>query len=231
MKLKHFLTGRCRQNGDLLWNFAGNDYLGLADHPDVIAAAQQALSAGLGARASALVSGRTSWHARLEEKLAEFKKTESAILFPTGFAANFGTIHALIGPEDVVFSDRLNHASLIDGARSSRARFRVFPHKDLSVLKKELQKSQEFRRRLIVTDSLFSMDGDVAPLPALAELAEKFNALLLVDEAHATGLFGKTGAGLIEELGIDSAHLIHVGTLSKAIGAPGRICSGQPIIV
>jgi 8-amino-7-oxononanoate synthase len=222
------LGGRCRREGKTLWNFAGNDYLGLADHPRLIEAARAAIDeAGLGARASALVTGRTAWHAQLEDRLARFKGAESAILFPTGFAANVGTITALVGPEDAVFCDRLNHASLVDGCRLSRARLRVYPHGDTDALRRELGKAAQFRRRLIVTDSLFSMDGDHAPLAGLVQLAREFDAMLLVDEAHATGVFGSRGTGLLEELSETAEEAIAVGTLSKAIGLQGGFVTGS----
>ncbi len=219
--------GCCQIDGRKLWNFAGNDYLGFVRDPVVIAAAQDALNEGVGAGASALVTGRTHWHAELEQRLAEFKGTEAAILFPTGFAANFGTIVSLVGSEDIVFCDRLNHASLIDGARHSKARFRVYPHCNMNALRTELEKSAEFRRRLIVTDSLFSMDGDVAPLAELTSLAEQFNSMLLVDEAHATGIFGDRGTGLLEAQNVKSGNVVAVGTLSKAIGAQGGFVAGS----
>ena len=220
-------NGKCEGGGQILWNFAANDYLGLADHPDVIAATRKALSSGLGSRASALVTGRSKWHVELEEQLARWKNTESALLFPTGFAANVGTISALAGSEDSVFCDRLNHASLIDGARNSKAKFLVYPHCDVDSLRRELIKKNDSRRRMIITDSLFSMDGDVAPLRDLTSLAEEFNAMLLVDEAHASGVFGRTGAGLLEEQEIRSDALVSIGTLSKAIGAQGGFVTGS----
>lgn len=213
--------GRCQFGEEQLWNFTGNDYLGLADEPSVVSAAEAVLTHGVGARASALVTGRTPWHDKLERALANFKRTESAMLFPTGYAANSGTITALVGANDVVYCDRLNHASLIDGARNSKARFRVYPHLDTLALRKELESSQSYRRRLILTDSLFSMDGDIAPLQELSTLAEEFNAMLLVDEAHATGLFGDHGSGLLEAARVRSKNVIAVGTLSKALGSQG----------
>lgn len=227
---KEFLPlpdGRCQSADQEFWNFAGNDYLGLANHPAVMSAVGNALDQGLGARASALVTGRTSRHVELEEKLASWKHAQSTILFPTGYAANVGTITALVGREDIIYCDRLNHASLVDGARLSHARFQVFRHADVDSLRHELQKQTPARRRLIITDSLFSMDGNIAPLPEFVGLAEEFDAMLLVDEAHATGVFGSTGAGLIEEFGLRSNSLICVGTLSKAIGAQGGFVTGS----
>jgi 7-keto-8-aminopelargonate synthetase-like enzyme len=174
-------------DGRELINFASNDYLDLAGDPRVVAAAQQALAdSGTGARASALVCGRTPWHAALEDRLAQFERQDAAVLFPSGFAANSGTICALVGRNDIVFSDRFNHASLIDGCRLSGARTQIYDHDKLKSLHSALHDSPAGGRRLIVTDSIFSMDGDLAPLPELCDLAERFGAMLLVDEAHAT---------------------------------------------
>lgn len=220
-------SGRCTLNGEPLWNFAGNDYLGLADDPAVIEATETAVAEGVGARASALVTGHSQWHEQLLKTVAEFKSAESAILFPTGFAANFGTITSLIDPEDIVFCDRLNHASLIDGARHSKAKFRVYPHCDVAALNRELEKANGYRRRLIITDSLFSMDGDHAPLKEIVDLAEEYDAMLLVDEAHATGIFGESGTGLLEAHGVaNHSNVISVGTFSKAIGVQGGFVTG-----
>ncbi|MCA9031008.1 MAG: 8-amino-7-oxononanoate synthase [Planctomycetaceae bacterium] len=214
-----------------LWNFATNDYLGLAGHPRVVAAAEAATREfGAGARSSPLVTGRTPIHARLERQIATFKQTEAALLFPTGFAANVGTITSLVGTGDVVLCDRLNHASLIDGCRLSKATLRVYPHGDVDVVRRELPKVPEGRRKLIVTDSLFSMDGDAAPLRELISAAEEFGAMLLVDEAHATGVFGKRGTGLLENCS-HSEHVIAVGTLSKALGAQGGFVAGSRKVV
>ena len=224
--------GACEIDGRRLWNFASNDYLGLAADPRVAAAAQAALSeAGVGARASALVTGRTEWHARLEQALARFEGQEAAMLFPTGYAANVGTIAALIEDEDVVFCDRLNHASLIDGCRLCGAKFRVFRHSDLETLEREIQKAGGFRRRLIVTDAVFSMDGDVAPLRELCNLAERFDAELLVDEAHGTGVFGEQSRGVCEHLSVENRVAVRVGTLSKAIGTLGGFVAGPQTLI
>jgi 8-amino-7-oxononanoate synthase len=210
-----------------MWNFASNDYLGLAADPRLANAANAVLSeAGVGARASALVAGRTAWHERLEQTLARFEGQEAAILFPTGYAANVGTIAALIEEEDVVFCDRLNHASLIDGCRLSGAKLRVFRHRELETLERELGKASQFRRRLIVTDAHFSMDGDLAPLLELCDLAERFEADVLVDEAHGTGVFGERGRGVCEHLGVENRVAVRVGTLSKAIGTLGGFVAG-----
>ncbi|WP_437202948.1 aminotransferase class I/II-fold pyridoxal phosphate-dependent enzyme [Planctomicrobium sp. SH664] len=223
--------GRCLSDGQELWNFAGNDYLGLAEDPRVISAAQEALqSGGIGARASALVTGRTIWHDQLEQSLCRLKSAERALLFPSGYAANVGVLTALAGPEDVIYCDRLNHASLIDGCRLSRATFRVYPHNDLIALHRELQRGPSFRRRFVVTDSLFSMDGDAAPLAELIELVTRNDALLIVDEAHATGTCGDKGSGLLEGLLSDpvtARRVVSIGTLSKAIGSQGGFVTGS----
>lgn len=219
--------GRCRVDGVELVNLASNDYLGLTGDPRVIAAALDATARyGAGARASALVSGRTPLHAELERALVEFEGTEAAVLFPTGFAANVGAIGGLVEAGDVVFCDRLNHASLIDGCRLSGARLRIYSHRDLAQLSSELDKAQDARRRLIVTDSLFSMDGDAAPLAELFALAQQTQSMLLIDEAHATGVYGANGRGLCEEVGLDGLEYVQVGTLSKAIGSQGGFVAG-----
>ena len=225
-------NGACEIDGQRLWNFASNDYLGLAGDPRLAEAAKNAIAeGGVGARASALVAGRTPWHARLEETLARFEGQEAAVLFPTGYAANVGTIVALVGDEDVVFCDRLNHASLIDGCRLSGAKLRVFRHSELETLERELQKAAEFRRRLIVTDAVFSMDGDLTPLRELCDLAERFDADVLVDEAHGTGVFGEHGRGVCEHFGVEDRVAVRVGTLSKAVGTLGGFVAGPQTLV
>ncbi len=233
--------GRCRVDGSELVHFASNDYLGLAGDPRVVAAALDATARyGAGSRASSLVSGRTPLHAALERAIAEFEGTEAAVLFPTGFAANVGAIGSLVETGDVVFCDRLNHASLIDGCRLSGARLRVYSHCDLAQLSNELDKAKDARRRLIVTDSLFSMDGDAAPLAELFQLANQSQSMLLIDEAHATGIYGTHGRGLCEEGGLDGPvwpptpdsrlptppKCVRVGTLSKALGSQGGFVAG-----
>ncbi|MFV0444310.1 MAG: 8-amino-7-oxononanoate synthase [Planctomycetaceae bacterium] len=225
-------SGWCEVDGRKLRNFASNDYLGLAADERVLAAAACALDeAGAGARASALVCGRSEWHDRLEQELAKFEGTEAVLLFPTGFAANAGTIPALVGPGDAVLCDRLNHASLVDGCKMSGAKLLVYPHADVATVQRLLVERTDFRRRMIVTDSLFSMDGDAAPLAELANLAEEHNAMLLVDEAHATGLFGTHGRGLTETAGINGVRVVKTGTLSKAIGAQGGFVAGTRTLI
>jgi 8-amino-7-oxononanoate synthase len=188
-------------DGKQLVNFGCNDYLGLAADERVIAAAVDATKReGWGSGASPLVSGRSEAHAALERRLAEFEGAEAALVFPSGFAANAGIIPALVEDEDAIFCDAKNHASLIDGCRLSKAARFVYPHGDCAALEKLLHSAERFRRRLIVSDTLFSMDGDLVPLAELAELAHKYDAMLMVDEAHATGVFGANGRGVVEML-------------------------------
>lgn len=217
--------------GVRLRNFASNDYLNLASDPRVIAAARDALAGGVGSRASALVTGHTMWHQRLEQRLAEFEETEAALLFPSGYAANVGTLAALIDANDVVLCDRWNHASLIDGCRLSGARMRVYRHDDLPGLRSELQKAASAQRRWIVTDSVFSMDGDLAPLPELCDLAEEFQATLIVDEAHGTGVFGEHGRGVAELTQTEPRIGVRIGTLSKSLGTLGGFVSGSRVLI
>lgn len=218
--------------GKAFINFGSNDYLGLAADSRVSQAVSLALGeSGWGSGASPLVTGRGRLHARLEEHLAIFEGTQAALLFSTGFAANVGAISALVGVADAVFSDAKNHASIIDGCRLSGATIRVYRHGDVDHLRDLLSATHISRRRLIVTDSLFSMDGDLAPLPQIAELAREHAAMLLVDEAHATGVFGANGRGVCEQLGVDDGVHIRVGTLSKALGSSGGFVAGsRPLI-
>jgi 8-amino-7-oxononanoate synthase len=209
-------------------NFSSNDYLGLAGDRRLTGAVEQALSSfGWGSGASPLVTGRSALHAELERNLAAFEGTQAALLFPSGFAANAGTLASLAGREDLIFSDAHNHASLIDGCRLSRARVEVYPHQDLTALQRGLQDASSARRRLIVTDSLFSMDGDLAQLPKLVDLAETYRAILVVDEAHATGVFGPSGRGVCELQHVESAVPVRIGTLSKGLGSIGGFVTGE----
>lgn len=224
--------GECEFEGRRAWNFAGNDYLGLAASPEIGAAVRDAIVRyGTGAQASPLVTGRTILHAELEERLARFEGADAAILFPSGYAANSGTIPALAGQDDVLFCDRLNHASLVDGCRLSGSRLRVYSHRDLAVLERELAKAGEARRRVIVTDSVFSMDGTLAPLREIGELARRYRAVVIVDEAHATGVYGPRGRGVIEHLGLDESAFVRIGTLSKGLGAQGGFVAGSRELV
>ena len=223
--------GRVLIDGREVWDFASNDYLGLANDPRLIAAAIDAIqSHGVGAKASPLVCGRTDQHVRLEQTLAAFEGTEAAILFPTGMAANMGTVSALAREGDVVFCDRWNHASLVDGCRLSGAKLRVYRHDDLPGLKRSIARDSA-RRTFLVTDSVFSMDGDLAPLPELCEIAEEHHAILIVDEAHATGVFGEGGRGVAELQGVDHRIAVRIGTLSKAIGAQGGFVAGSQLLI
>jgi 8-amino-7-oxononanoate synthase len=208
-----------------------NNYLGLANHPALAAAAAEAAwRYGVGAGASRLISGSLAIHRDLEARLARFKHTEAAVLFPTGYHANVGAITTLVGKDDAVFSDRLNHASIIDGCRLSGAAVHVYPHADVGALG-ALLRAHPARRRLIVTDSVFSMDGDHAPLRELAALAATHGALLMVDEAHATGVEGPSGAGLIEALGLGDAVTVQMATLGKALGAAGAFVAGSARLI
>jgi 8-amino-7-oxononanoate synthase len=215
-------------DGSRLVNFASNDYLGLAFDPRVVATARDdGPTPCCGSGASPLLSGCRPGHVRLEEALACFEGAQAAILFPTGYAANLGVITALVGSEDAIFSDAKNHASIIDGCRLSRARTFVYPHADLEWLEEHLRGAHGYRRRLIVSDGLFSMDGDLAPVDGLVDLAQRYDAMLMIDEAHATGVFGAAGRGASEHHAVDSRVDIRVGTLSKAIGAAGGFCVGS----
>ena len=206
---------------------ASNNYLGLANDPAVVAGARAALEAyGAGAGASRLVTGSLDLHRTLEERIAALKGCQDALVFPTGFQANLGTIPALVGRGDVVFSDELNHASLIDGCRLSGAEVVRYPHADADALEAAVRGAAG-RRLLIVTDTVFSMDGDLAPLPAIVEVAERHGCMLMVDEAHATGVLGPNGAGAIEHFGLRGRVPVVMGTLSKALGSQGGYVAGD----
>lgn len=224
---------RVRIDGRELVCLCANDYLGLADHPAMKAIAIAAIEDwGLGAGASRLVSGTTSLHTQLEGRLAAFKHTQAAIVTSTGWMANHAAIHALAGEGDLILCDKLNHASIIDAALSSRARVRTYSHCNAARARHLLERHRgEHRRCLIVTDSVFSMDGDLAPLVELAELKQEFGAQLLVDEAHATGVLGAGGRGLAELLGVEERVDATVGTLSKAFGVLGGFVAGGQVLI
>ena len=224
--------GWCVLDGHVAQNFASNDYLGLAGDQRLIdAACQAARDFGIGAGASPLVSGRTDCHAALEERIARFENAEACLLFPSGFAANLGVLTALADSGDQIFSDQWNHASLIDGCRLSGAQVHVYRHADPQHLGSLLEQHSQTGRRLIVTDSVFSVDGDVAPLQEICRLAEAHDALLVVDEAHATGVYGDHGRGLLEALQLESQVVLKIATLSKALGAQGGFVVGdQPLM-
>lgn len=220
--------GKVRVGERVLLNLSSNDYLGLAQDPRLIAAARNAAERwGVGAGASRLVTGHLALHEAVEAKLARFKGTEAAVIFSTGYMTNLGVISALVGPGDLVFSDRLNHASIYDGIRLSGAELRRYPHRDMGRLEKLLKEAPSGKTRLIITDSVFSVDGDLAPLRALVELKERFGALLMIDEAHATGVLGPRGAGLAEALGLTRRVEVHMGTFSKALGSLGGYVAGD----
>ena len=220
--------GRVRVAGQVLLNLSSNDYLGLAQDPRLIAGAQEAAARwGVGAGASRLVAGHLGLHEDVEKELAAFKDAEAAVLFSTGYMANLGVITALMSQGDVIFSDRLNHASIMDGIRLSGATLHRFPHRDMNQLEKILRQTPGGKRRLIITDSVFSVDGDLAPLWELVALKERYGAWLMIDEAHATGVLGPGGAGLAQALGLAAGVDIHMGTLSKALGSLGGYVAGE----
>jgi 8-amino-7-oxononanoate synthase len=212
--------------------FSSNDYLGLAGDPRIIEAVASAVRQwGWGAAASRLITGTMEPHLRLERRLAEFKGTEASLVVPTGYMANLAAVRAGAGPGDHIFSDALNHASIVDAARLSGATIRVYSHRNYDHLERLLQGAPETGRRLIVTDSLFSMDGDLADLPRLVEIRRRYGADLCVDEAHATGLYGREGRGIAEMMGVERDIDITVGTLSKALGGMGGFISGAQVLI
>jgi 8-amino-7-oxononanoate synthase len=220
---------KARVNGRDCVLFCANNYLGLSDHPRVLKMAHQALDRyGAGAQASRLVSGNFPIHDLLEEKTALFKGSESCLSFPTGYMANLAAISALVGDADAVLCDRLNHASLVDACRMSKAKLMVYEHLNLEDLKSCLERTRAYRRRLIVTDSLFSMDGDLAPLGNIMDLAAEFDALVLIDDAHGTGVLGVGGRGATHHFPLKTMPTIVMGTYSKALGSMGGfVCSSK----
>ncbi len=218
--------------GRSLINFASNDYLGLSGDDRLIQAAVAATQEfGTGSTGSRLVSGHRELHRQLEQAIACLKQTDDALVFSSGYLANLGAIAALVGKRDLILSDQYNHSSLKNGATLSGATVIEYPHCDVEALKTQLMQRDHFRRCLIVTDSVFSMDGDLCPLPALWELATQFNCMLLVDEAHATGVLGTTGAGCVEHFGCRGCQIVQVGTLSKALGSLGGYVAGGAALI
>ena len=211
---------------------SSNNYLGLANHPEVIEA--QVLAAkefGAGSCASRLISGNMFLHERLEKAVADFKGTESAIVFPTGYMANIGAISALAGKEDLIVCDKLNHASIIDGVRLSGAAMRVYPHKNLERLEAILKRSTSYKKRFIISDGVFSMDGDIAPLSDIIKISEEYDAILMLDDAHGTGVLGENGKGTCEYFGITGGVHIQMGTFSKAFGNLGGFIAGSSNLI
>ncbi len=214
-------------------NLASNNYLGLASHPRMNrAAADAALALGAGSGAVRTIAGSMSIHRELERRFAAFKHAEAALMFQSGFTANAGTVAAILTPDDVIVSDRLNHASIIDGARLSKAEIKVFEHKDADHADRLLaETARPGRHQLLITDGVFSMDGDIAPLPALVEVAERHGAIMMLDDAHASGVLGPTGGGTVEHFGLHGRVDVQVGTLSKAIGVLGGFIAGPTPLI
>ncbi|MDP8266505.1 MAG: 8-amino-7-oxononanoate synthase [Candidatus Aceula meridiana] len=219
-------------DGKQVVNFCSNNYLGLASDKRLLQAAANSLAQeGMGSGASRLVCGNLKRHRALEKKIAAFKGTEDCLVFSTGYMANVGIISSLCERGDIILSDKLNHASIVDGIRLSRAEFRRYPHKNMNALEEELKKAEHFQERFIVTDSVFSMDGDIAPLDKIVELAQKYKAFVMVDEAHSFGVLGKNGKGAVEHFGLQDKIDIQMGTLSKAAGSFGAYCCGSKNLV
>ncbi|HQY90327.1 glycine C-acetyltransferase [Caldilinea sp.] len=219
-------------DGRRVLNFCANNYLGLANHPRLREAAKRAIDQyGIGPGAVRTIAGTMTLHLELERRLAEFKHAEACITFQSGFTANLATVPALMGDGDLIFSDELNHASIIDACRLSKARTIRYAHNDIDDLRRKLAGAPQFRRRLIISDGVFSMDGDIAPLDKLCEVAEAHSALLMVDDAHGEGVLGKGGRGIVDHFGLHGRVDIEVGTLSKAFGVVGGLVAGkQPLI-
>ena len=223
----------CHYDGKEVINLASNNYLGLANDPRLIAASIAATQAfGVGSGAVRTIAGTMRIHMELEEKIARFKNVEACVVFQSGFTANAGTVSAILGKEDYVLSDELNHASIIDGARLSRATIKVFRHKDAAHCEELLQELQEKPgHKLVITDGVFSMDGDIGPVDKLARLAEKYGAIMMVDDAHASGVLGRNGRGSVDHFKMHGKVDVQVGTLSKAIGAlGGYVCGSKDLI-
>ena len=218
-------------NGKEVLNFSSNNYLGLANHPETVKAAKKALDLyGIGPGAVRSIAGTMTLHQELEERLAHFKKVEAVLTFQSGFKANLAVIPALVGKSDTIYSDELNHASIIDGCRLSRAEIKVFPHGDLDSLQGLLQEKTN-GRKLIVTDGVFSMDGDIANLPGLVELAEEYNCLIMVDDAHGEGVLGSHGRGIVDHFELHGRVDVEIGTFSKAIGTVGGCAAGSERLI
>src|SRR5579863_3569022 len=222
-----------RFDGKEVINLASNNYLGLTTHPKLREAAIEAIRKfGVGSGAVRTISGTMSIHMQLEERIADFKHSEACVVFQSGFAANAGTVSAILTPEDHIISDELNHASIIDGCRLSRAKIHVFPHKDVAAAERKLAELDgQPGRKLLITDGVFSMDGDIGPLPGLVEAAKRHGAIMMVDDAHASGVLGRNGRGNIDHFNLHGRVHVQVGTLSKAIGVlGGYVCGSHDLI-
>lgn len=229
-KLRILETGQdstANFDGKVVVNLSSNNYLGLANHPKLVSAMVTATEKyGAGSGAVRTIAGTMSIHMELEARLAAFKKTEAVVVFQSGFTANAGTVSAILNKDDVIISDELNHASIIDGCRLSKAPIKVFPHKDIDAARKILKDLPAAQKKLLITDGVFSMDGDLGPLPALCDLADEFGCIMMVDDAHASGVFGKNGRGTIDHFNMHGRVDIQVGTLSKALGSLGGYVAG-----
>jgi glycine C-acetyltransferase len=213
-------------------NLSSNNYLGLTTHPTLRARALEALQAfGVGTGSVRTIAGTMAIHMELERRLAAFKQTEAAVVFQSGFTANAGTVSSLLGKEDVIVSDELNHASIIDGARLSRATIKVFPHRNVAAAREIVAALPRNQRTLLITDGVFSMDGDLGPLPELCDLADEYGCIMMVDDAHASGVFGRNGRGTVDHFGMHGRVDVQVGTLSKALGALGGYVAGSKSLV
>jgi len=219
-------------DGKSVVNLSSNNYLGLTTHPKLVERALAALKEfGVGSGSVRTIAGTMAIHMELERRLATFKHVEAVVVFQSGFAANAGTVSAILTKEDVIISDELNHASIIDGARLSRAAIKVFPHKNVAAARTILESLPREQRKLIITDGVFSMDGDLGAVPDLCALAEEFGCIMMVDDAHASGVFGKNGRGTIDHFGVHGRVDIQVGTLSKAVGALGGYVAGSKTLI
>jgi glycine C-acetyltransferase len=219
-------------DGRSVVNLSSNNYLGLTTHPRLREKALEAIERyGVGTGSVRTIAGTMSLHVELERRLAEFKQTEATVVFQSGFTANAGTVSAILTKEDVVISDELNHASIIDGCRLSRAAIKVFPHRDADAARKILRELPPGQRKLLITDGVFSMDGDLGALPDLCAAAEEYGAIMMVDDAHASGVFGKNGRGTVDHFGLHGRVDVQVGTLSKAIGALGGYVAGSTAFI
>lgn len=219
-------------DGKTLINLCANNYLGLANHPRLKEAAKKAIDQyGIGPGAVRTIAGTMTLHQQLEQRLAQFKKAEAVVTLQSGFTANLATVPALVGKDDVIFSDELNHASIIDACRLSRAKVIRYKHNDVDDLRRVIAETTDYNRRLIITDGVFSMDGDIAPLPQLVEVAQEHNIMLMVDDAHGEGVLGRGGRGIVDHFDLHGQVDIEVGTMSKAFGAVGGIVAGKQEII